>query len=90
MCGTPPEVAHGRPMGSSRGRYPVNSIVRYQCDPGYTQRHQPVIHCMANGLWQEPQVECAEGEFLICNIGPVIGWRPVQGVPQLSTIEKLG
>ncbi|XP_028287791.1 aggrecan core protein [Parambassis ranga] len=59
-CGAPPEVAHARPMGSSRGHYPVNSIVRYQCDPGYTQRHLPVIRCMANGLWEEPQVECTE------------------------------
>lgn len=60
MCGAPPEVEHGRPMGSSRQRYPVNSIVRYQCDAGYTQRHLPVIRCLTNGQWEEPQVECTE------------------------------
>ncbi|XP_047453264.1 aggrecan core protein [Mugil cephalus] len=60
MCGAPPEVEHGRPMGSSKERYPVNSIVRYQCDAGYTQRHLPVIRCMSNGQWEEPQVECTE------------------------------
>ncbi|XP_044213810.1 aggrecan core protein isoform X2 [Thunnus albacares] len=60
MCGAPPEVEHSRPMGGSRERYPVNSIVRYQCDAGYTQRHLPVIRCMANGQWEEPQVECTE------------------------------
>ncbi|XP_071348289.1 aggrecan core protein [Trachinotus anak] len=59
-CGAPPEVEHGRPMGSSRERYPINSIVRYQCDAGYTQRHLPVIRCMPDGQWEEPQVECTE------------------------------
>lgn len=60
MCGAPPEVQHGRPMGSRRERYPVNSIVRYQCDAGYTQRHLPVIRCMPDGQWEEPQVECTD------------------------------
>ncbi|XP_049928547.1 aggrecan core protein [Epinephelus moara] len=60
MCGAPPEVEHGRPMGSGRERYPVNSIVRYQCDAGYTQRHLPVIRCKPDGQWEEPQVECTE------------------------------
>nr|XP_020480943.1 aggrecan core protein-like isoform X2 [Monopterus albus] len=60
MCGAPPEVEHGQPMGSRTEPYPVNSIVRYQCDAGYTQRHLAVIHCMANGQWEEPQVECTE------------------------------
>ncbi|XP_038563064.1 aggrecan core protein-like [Micropterus salmoides] len=60
MCGAPPEVKHGRPMGTSRERYPANSIVRYQCDAGYTQRHRPVVRCLPDGLWEEPQVECTE------------------------------
>ncbi|XP_035521589.1 aggrecan core protein-like [Morone saxatilis] len=59
-CGVPPEVDNGRPMGSSRAHYVVNSIVRYQCNAGYTQRHLPVIRCMANGQWEKPQVECTE------------------------------
>ncbi|KAM9754466.1 aggrecan core protein isoform 1-T1 [Menidia menidia] len=60
MCGAPPEIEHGRPMGSNRELYPINFAVRYQCDAGYTQRHLPVIHCMANGQWENPQVECTE------------------------------
>ncbi|KAM4553955.1 aggrecan core protein [Fundulus diaphanus] len=60
MCGAPPEVEHGIPMGGSRDRYPVNSMIRYQCNPGFTQRHLSVIHCMANGEWEEPQVQCIE------------------------------
>ncbi|XP_034735311.1 aggrecan core protein isoform X1 [Etheostoma cragini] len=59
-CGAPPEVENGRPMGSGRERYPVNSIVRYQCDTGYTQRHLPVIRCMPDGQWEKPQVECTK------------------------------
>ncbi|XP_063733171.1 LOW QUALITY PROTEIN: aggrecan core protein [Eleginops maclovinus] len=58
MCGFPPEVEQGRPMGSSRERYPVDSIVRYQCDAGHTQRHLPVIRCLPDGQWEQPQVEC--------------------------------
>lgn len=61
-CGAPPDVEHGRPMGSGREHYPVDSIVRYQCDAGYTQRHLPVVRCMPGGMWEEPQVECTEGE----------------------------
>lgn len=63
MCGAPPEVEHGQPMGGRKDRYPVSSIVRYQCDAGYTQRHLPVIRCMSDGQWEEPQVECIEGKL---------------------------
>uniref|UniRef100_A0A8C8FTG0 Aggrecan core protein n=1 Tax=Oncorhynchus tshawytscha TaxID=74940 RepID=A0A8C8FTG0_ONCTS len=60
MCHSPPEVANARPMGSRRDRYPVNSIVRYQCDAGFTQRHPPVVRCRPDGRWEEPQVDCTE------------------------------
>ncbi|CDQ82138.1 unnamed protein product, partial [Oncorhynchus mykiss] len=60
MCHSPPEVANARQMGSRRDRYPVNSIVRYQCDAGFTQRHPPVVRCRPDGRWEEPQVECIE------------------------------
>uniref|UniRef100_A0A3B4FU29 Aggrecan core protein n=1 Tax=Pundamilia nyererei TaxID=303518 RepID=A0A3B4FU29_9CICH len=60
MCGPPPEVEHAQPMGNITPRSPVNSIVRYQCDAGYKQRHLPVIRCMDDGQWTEPQVECTE------------------------------
>lgn len=58
MCHSPPEVENARPMGSSRDHYPVNSLVRYQCNAGYTQRHLPVVRCLPDGQWEEPQVEC--------------------------------
>lgn len=76
MCKAPPEVPHGRPVGGSRENYPVGSIVRYQCDAGYSQRHLPVIHCLPDGQWENPQVECTEGEYR---------WK----VLQISFVAKL-
>uniref|UniRef100_A0A8K9WUI8 Aggrecan core protein n=1 Tax=Oncorhynchus mykiss TaxID=8022 RepID=A0A8K9WUI8_ONCMY len=58
VCHSPPEVDNARPMGSRRDRYPVNSIVLYQCDAGFTRRHPPVARCLPDGRWEEPQVEC--------------------------------
>lgn len=49
-------------FGNRREEYPVNSIIRYQCNPGFAQRHPPVVRCKADGRWEEPQVECADGE----------------------------
>ncbi|XP_055790762.1 aggrecan core protein-like isoform X2 [Salvelinus fontinalis] len=58
VCHSPPEVNNARPMGSRRDRYPVNSIVLYQCDAGFTRRHPSVARCLPDGRWEEPQVEC--------------------------------
>ncbi|XP_075994151.1 brevican core protein-like [Genypterus blacodes] len=60
MCHAPPAVEHARMLGGSREGYPVNALVRYQCDAGYTQRHVPVVRCLPNGQWEEPTVECIE------------------------------
>ncbi|XP_030650035.1 aggrecan core protein [Chanos chanos] len=57
-CGQPPEVENARMFGKKRERYPVNSIIRYQCREGFTQRHLPIVRCMEDGQWQKPQVEC--------------------------------
>ncbi|XP_076127713.1 aggrecan core protein [Alosa pseudoharengus] len=58
MCSSPPEVENARLMGTPKNRYPVNSIVRYQCNGGFTQRHLSVVRCMADGRWEDPLVEC--------------------------------
>ncbi|KAJ8340311.1 hypothetical protein SKAU_G00349440 [Synaphobranchus kaupii] len=58
LCGPPPEVENARMFGNRRDRYQVNSIIRYQCNPGFTQRHLPVVRCMADGQWERPRVEC--------------------------------
>ncbi|MCJ8734298.1 hypothetical protein PDJAM_G00233640 [Pangasius djambal] len=59
-CSTPPEVENARMLGNRREYYSVNSIIRYLCDPGFTQRHHSVIRCMPGGQWEEPKVECVE------------------------------
>ncbi|XP_056134776.1 aggrecan core protein-like [Lampris incognitus] len=58
LCGAPPEVENASMYGNRRERYPVNSIIRYQCHAGFTQRHLPVVRCRADGQWEEPQVQC--------------------------------
>lgn len=59
-CGAPPVVENSRTFGKKKVVYPVNSIVRYQCNPGFRQRHIPVIRCQSNGEWEKPQVECID------------------------------
>ncbi|XP_034535287.1 aggrecan core protein-like, partial [Notolabrus celidotus] len=59
-CGAPPQVENAHMFGSRREEYPVNSIIRFQCDPGFRQRHLPVVRCKADGLWERPQVECTD------------------------------
>ncbi|XP_051557777.1 aggrecan core protein isoform X2 [Myxocyprinus asiaticus] len=57
-CDQPPNVENARMYGNKKERYQVNSIIRYQCNENFTQRHLPVIRCMADGQWEKPQVEC--------------------------------
>ncbi|XP_061743292.1 aggrecan core protein-like [Nerophis ophidion] len=59
-CGAPPEVKHALMFGNRREEYPVNSIIRYQCNPGFRQRYPPVVRCKADGHWEEPQVKCSQ------------------------------
>ncbi|XP_066557686.1 aggrecan core protein isoform X2 [Amia ocellicauda] len=59
-CGSPPEVENAQMFGKRRDRYEVNSIIRYHCNSGFTQRHLPVIRCMADGQWEQPRVECID------------------------------
>ncbi|KAF4110871.1 aggrecan core protein isoform X3 [Onychostoma macrolepis] len=57
-CDQPPKVENARMFGNKKDRYQVNSIIRYQCSENFTQRHLPVIRCMADGQWEKPQVQC--------------------------------
>lgn len=54
-------------FGNKRDEYPVNYIIRYQCNSGFKQRHPPVIRCRADGQWEKPQVECINGECALCD-----------------------
>ncbi|XP_027869581.1 aggrecan core protein-like isoform X2 [Xiphophorus couchianus] len=60
FCGAPPVVKNTRMFGNRRSEYPVNSIIRYQCNPGFRQRHLPVVRCQADGNWEKPKVDCTD------------------------------
>uniref|UniRef100_A0A673H7B6 Aggrecan core protein n=1 Tax=Sinocyclocheilus rhinocerous TaxID=307959 RepID=A0A673H7B6_9TELE len=63
-CDQPPKVENARMFGNKKDGYQVNSIIRYQCSENFTQRHLPVIRCMADGQWEKPQVRCIASKLL--------------------------
>ncbi|XP_067425480.1 brevican core protein [Emydura macquarii macquarii] len=57
-CTSPPAVTNAHMFGKPKQRYEINSIVRYRCLVGFTQRHSPVVRCQEDGRWEQPQLSC--------------------------------
>ncbi|XP_041444162.1 aggrecan core protein-like isoform X2 [Xenopus laevis] len=59
-CGEPPAVQNAYTLGKKKVRYEISSLVRYQCNQGYLQRHVPIIRCLPTGHWDEPRIQCID------------------------------
>uniref|UniRef100_A0A8C2NHA9 Brevican core protein n=1 Tax=Capra hircus TaxID=9925 RepID=A0A8C2NHA9_CAPHI len=57
-CGPPPELPLAQVFGRPRLRYEVDTVLRYRCREGLTQRNLPLIRCQENGRWGPPQISC--------------------------------
>ncbi|XP_004714770.2 brevican core protein isoform X1 [Echinops telfairi] len=57
-CGPPPDLPLAQVFGRPRLRYEVDTVLRYRCRKGLTQRNLPLIRCLENGHWEPPQIAC--------------------------------
>ncbi|XP_062869168.1 neurocan core protein isoform X2 [Trichomycterus rosablanca] len=60
LCGPPPIVDNAFLIGRKRSHYDIHSVVRYQCEDGFLQRHIPTAKCRASGKWDHPRIICTK------------------------------
>ncbi|XP_069792502.1 brevican core protein-like [Narcine bancroftii] len=80
-CDSPPVPRRTRILGKVRSRYPVDSVVRYECKEGFVQRQRPTIRCRADGSWEKPRIVCTSASRNI-HIRPGKGSSPEEPRPE--------
>ncbi|XP_046760076.1 complement component 4 binding protein, GPI-anchored isoform X1 [Gallus gallus] len=52
-CPQPPRFAFAEPPGPTNSSYPVGTVLRYRCRPGYTgdRNKLPSVTCLPNSTW---------------------------------------
>ncbi|XP_048882765.1 brevican core protein isoform X4 [Brienomyrus brachyistius] len=58
FCGEPPTLPNTQVFSKGHPHHEVSSMVRYYCVDGFLPRHNPIIKCLPNGQWEEPQFMC--------------------------------
>ncbi|XP_046990617.1 sushi, von Willebrand factor type A, EGF and pentraxin domain-containing protein 1 [Schistocerca americana] len=59
QCAPLPESPHANTTILNGGGRSYGTIVRYECEPGYTRSGHPVILCMSNGTWSGNVPTCS-------------------------------
>ncbi|XP_062897742.1 brevican core protein-like isoform X4 [Mobula hypostoma] len=66
-CGSPPVPQRTRILGKTRPRYPVDSVVRYECTEGFVQQQRPTVRCRGDGRWERPRIVCTPASRYVRN-----------------------
>lgn len=61
-CPPPPGITNGNYTGGKNGSFPLNSVVTYICDPGFSLFGDHPLHCITEdnktGIWRGSVPEC--------------------------------
>ncbi|XP_073992974.1 sushi, von Willebrand factor type A, EGF and pentraxin domain-containing protein uif isoform X1 [Rhodnius prolixus] len=62
QCLPLPETPHANATILNGGGRSYGTIVRFECDPGYSRSGHPVILCMSNGTWSSEVPVCTRSQ----------------------------